>query len=1216
MLANGEDDSDQQLSMKAFCTLLFLNLIVFTATSQTKLFVKEGGSGTGGSWANAAGSLQQTIDAAPFNSVIWVAAGTYRPDGGPFRLKEGIFVLGGFKGDESDVSQRNVEANPTILMGRGSSVLVNENIAGYCVLDGFIITEGQGTIDEGNRDVGGGVYNIKASLSFINCTFIANDVTGRGGGLGGAMFNKDSSPTIQDCRFIKNRARSGGAIYQEGGDPVIKNCSFIDNTAGLGGAWFNLAGSPNVINCDFTGNRAIGWSAGGIFSLPWGAGGAWFNKEGAPRITNCRFLDNFSGNVGRQTDIPGDGGAWYQQKGSGGAEIANCHFQNNTANRSAGGAVFAAGGNTKIINSTFYKNIAGRRNEAGTPTQIRGLTPWDGSPVAVVSVNNCIVWGTDDKEGVGKVSISGDGITVANSNVEGGYHGTNNIDRDPLFVDADAGNLQLKINSPCINKGRNSALPVTIEKDIAGNPRIFGGVIDMGAYEYTPYDASAILYVNGEGIVPGDGLSWQSSFKTLKEALMITQNFPGVKEIRVASGIYYPTGRQNLGDRSATFLLSRTNLKLLGGYNASDGSRNITTNKTILSGEINSPAPLDNSYHVLSIAGISTSTKDSILVEGFTITGGNGNGTEVYSLNGMVADQNVGGGIYMKTNQSGSRTVISKCIVEGNRATNGAGLWLEMSNPLIQNTVISNNIATNETGGAGLKADASARFINCVFFNNHSENKGGGAVSVLQSDPVFTNTTFVANSSVNGSQALYINGGTTRLSNSIVWKNAGYKGNTIQVASGSINASYNLIQQSGSDFFGIGNRNSDPLFENTGSYLGLRLQTCSPGINAGNNTASDLPLNDFAGNSRIQMGRVDMGAFESVGEFATAGISSSNQSITNFQQSDGISVYTDQCNNIITSITGIGAPQAINGNTTARVWIESNQPSNYVRRHYELTPDQDAAHAVGRITLYFTQAEFDDFNAANITKLPTRPADPENYKKNLLIEKLSGQSSDGSGLPGTYSGGVQTLYPVDTDIVWNARGNRWEVSFEVTGFSGFFVKTQQTPLPLKLISFKGSKEGEINLLEWETVDELKVRGFEVERSSDGRNFLRLATMSALNGREQRYKYSDATGGAANIYYRLKIVDEDGTFQYSSIVSLSRTSSEIVFGPNPVDDHLTIRDVTSHLIHTKVEVVDLNGRKVDEFVLSGRTHTFKANRLSPGIYMVKFTNGQVIRILKQ
>ncbi len=131
----------------------------------------------------------------------------------------------------------------------------------------------------------------------------------------------------------------------------------------------------------------------------------------------------------------------------------------------------------------------------------------------------------------------------------------------------------------------------------------------------------------------------------------------------------------------------------------------------------------------------------------------------------------------------------------------------------------------------------------------------------------------------------------------------------------------------------------------------------------------------------------------------------------------------------------------ISGNVKSKLWVETTQPTDFVKRHYEITPSSNANTSTGKVTLYFTQQEFNDFNSTSVPlKLPTGTADVSG-KANLRVEKHAGTSSDGSGLPGTYTGTPEIIDPVDADIVWNATTSRWEISFEVTSFSGFFIKT-------------------------------------------------------------------------------------------------------------------------------------------------------------------------------
>ena len=235
------------------------------------LYVKHNASGNndGSSWANAFTILQDALLRIKYCKAakqIWVAAGTYYPDEGSgltnndrtasFNLKSGVAIYGGFAGTETDLSQRVLKNNPTILSGEIQQDNDNTNNANHVVqangvdataiLDGFIITDGYSTSQ------GGGMFNTNnANPVTRNCVFSNNYAPNNGG----AVFNSNSSPGFTNCLFYQNMSPNGGAtIYNITSSASFINCTFSGNTGGT--LWSQTNSFPGLTNCIIWGNNA------------------------------------------------------------------------------------------------------------------------------------------------------------------------------------------------------------------------------------------------------------------------------------------------------------------------------------------------------------------------------------------------------------------------------------------------------------------------------------------------------------------------------------------------------------------------------------------------------------------------------------------------------------------------------------------------------------------------------------------------------------------------------------------------------------------------------------------------------------------------------------------------------------------------------------------------------------------------------------------------
>jgi hypothetical protein len=211
----------------------------------------------------------------------------------------------------------------------------------------------------------------------------------------------------------------------------------------------------------------------------------------------------------------------------------------------------------------------------------------------------------------------------------------------------------------------------------------------------------------------------------------------------------------------------------------------------------------------------------------------------------------------------------------------------------------------------------------------------------------------------------------------------------------------------------------------------------------------------------------------------------------------------------------------------------------YVQRHYEIAPATAATSSTASVTLYFTQAEFNAFNndPASTLDLPSGPSDNVG-KANLRVTKFPGTSSNGTGLPETYSGTPVLTDPADADIVWNSEASRWEVTFDVTGFSGFIVNTNAIALPITIEFFRGNKQAAGNILHWKLHCSNSSASFDIQRSNDGVNFSNIGTLSANQAScSQPFNFTDPSPLSAQNFYRVKVTENTGVIRYTSIILL-------------------------------------------------------------------------------
>lgn len=485
------------------------------------LYVKENGTGTGSSWADASGDLQQMMDNQFKGKSVWVAEGTYYANSPYFRLRDSIKVYGGFPAiGNPTFADRDAELHPTIMTSAYDAIIGNfhpadKKLSAQTLVDGITITKNPNSLAS--------MYGLLESNSdavYQNCTF--TDLS-----FGVAEIRDNSQSSFIDCTFSNNSAINDDVVTINvlvGGEATFLRCNFTNNYAFQSSAiqvisnskvWVDECVFANNANHPHTGNGKVfnvvdseaiitnsifesnGTSAMGG-NIMWILGPILPNNptDTYPlnvTIDRCIFRNNlnsailFQGKIGDQISISnslfykntGSVGAGFSKLLFGDSYITNCTFTENHANNQWGGALIygSDGTGTNIIrNSILYDN---------TSVYTESGNIWLFQPV---SFKNTLV-------------ANSGGSTNWNANAFNYFDSPpmstdlgGNIDANPLFANITTEDYHLQETSPAINTGSNTvfnagAIPdlSALLQDIEGNERIKDSIVDMGAYEFEPF---------------------------------------------------------------------------------------------------------------------------------------------------------------------------------------------------------------------------------------------------------------------------------------------------------------------------------------------------------------------------------------------------------------------------------------------------------------------------------------------------------------------------------------------------------------------------------------------------------------------------------------------------------------------------------------------------------------------------------------------------------
>ena len=465
------------------------------------IYVKADGNGTGSSWSTASG-LSEALSIAADNDIILVAKGEYKDN---FVCDKGIKVYGNCEGTEVEppvYTFADVSDLDSKLIGKADGkrvLMINHTDAEWV---GFDISGGDASLEANCAGAGGGVYIHGAGGVLSYCR--VHDNTGLDGNR-----KIETAPN----RPLKG---SGGGIYAEKG--IVRFCIIENNTAVKDG-WSNAAGNifsngsgggvalgiystnqadraelHNSIvrgNTTVTGSSFISPEYAEQLSAARNYGGGIVIRSGS--VVNCLVVGNF--NTGGDNIQNIGGGIAVAESIGFPCHIINCTVAGNVNHGPGGGIGFQTDqtSNTIISNCVVFGNAGDTRDAIqGTRSQnIRYAMPvsMGASTLSITST----IWPEATPEEI-----------VAGNNIAGNPK-FNSFDFTPLVYDPTGGeapkytyhlallekatsptaDFTLQQGSPATNNGQESLVSAYLTlPDLAGNARVFGNAVDMGAYEF------------------------------------------------------------------------------------------------------------------------------------------------------------------------------------------------------------------------------------------------------------------------------------------------------------------------------------------------------------------------------------------------------------------------------------------------------------------------------------------------------------------------------------------------------------------------------------------------------------------------------------------------------------------------------------------------------------------------------------------------------------
>ncbi len=201
---------------------------------------------------------------------------------------------------------------------------------------------------------------------------------------------------------------------------------------------------------------------------------------------------------------------------------------------------------------------------------------------------------------------------------------------------------------------------------------------------------------------------------------------------------------------------------------------------------------------------------------------------------------------------------------------------------------------------------------------------------------------------------------------------------------------------------------------------------------------------------------------------------------------------------------------------------------------------------------------------------------------------------------------------VSASTTVTAYGTGFLFTATFTGFSKFFLINAGVALPVTLISFSGTLNGQKHSeLQWRVTDQYSLKNFEVQRSYDGVQFTTAGSVDALQNSSTilDYGFTDPLLAKPVNYYRLKMIDDNGRFKFSDIIKIENTNPPVFVQllKNPVGNNISLLINNTRKEKITVVLINTSGQMVSKWDIGkadGSVSLPFQNTVAKGMYVLQ------------